>query len=434
MLHRDGTMHPSLPLNRFRWYGWALKASLPYSLLVAVILTAAPASVGPEWSQWGGPNRDFTVDGKGLVASWPDTGPKKLWSRPLGEGYSSIAVSGGMLFTLYRRDNQEVVIALDAASGKTRWEFVYAAAFLSGMDMQNGPGPSSTPLVLNGRVYTVGVTGKFHCLDQKTGKLIWAHDLIKEFNGTVLQRGYSASPIAHRQSVIVPVGGKGHAVISFEQQSGRVLWAKQDFDNSNSSPMFIQLGDQKQLLLFLAREIVGLNPDTGDLLWTHPHVTQWNLNITMPVWNGNVLFCSSGYDGGSRGLELTQSGAKTVVKELWANPRLRINFTNTIRIGEHIYGSSGDFGPAFLSAVNIKTGKLAWQNRSYPKLNLISAGGKVVLLDEDGNLMLASISPESVQIISKAKVLENNSWTPPSLVGSTLYLRDRKTIMAMDLS
>jgi outer membrane protein assembly factor BamB len=181
-----------------------------------------PGSTG--WTQWGGPNRNFTSDSKGLASSWPAAGPRKLWTYSIGDGYSGIAVDGGALYTMYRRPaklwqlgrvDQEVVVALDANSGKTLWEFGYDAPHLRNMDMQPGPGPDSMPMVIGDRLYSVGVTGKLHCLDKRTGKLLWSHDLYEEFHGTVLTYGYSCQPLAYGNTLILMVGGRGHALMAF---------------------------------------------------------------------------------------------------------------------------------------------------------------------------------------------------------------------------
>src|SRR5580698_158313 len=173
----------------------------------------------PDWPQFGGPNRNFVVDSKGLAAQWPAEGPKKLWMRPLGEGYSEISVDQGTLYTMYRKGEQEVAVAMDAATGKTRWEYAYNASFGS-MAMENGPGPHTTPLILGNRVYTVGILAVLNCFDKTTGKLVWSKDLYKDFPGSSrMDRGYSSSPMAYKNSIILTIGGAGHAVIA--PRSGR---------------------------------------------------------------------------------------------------------------------------------------------------------------------------------------------------------------------
>jgi outer membrane protein assembly factor BamB len=230
------------------------------------------------------------------------------------------------------------------------------------------------------------------------------------------------------------LGGKGTALIAFNQKDGSVAWKKQDFINSPSSPILINLDGQDQLVAFLAAEVAGFNPDNGELLWSHPHVTRWNLNVSMPVWGeDNLLFCSSAYDVGSRVLQLSRTGNKTEVRELWASKRVRVHKDNAIRLGDYLYASSGDFGPAFFTALEIRTGKVAWQDRGFAKASFVYADGKFVILDEDGNLGLAAPSPTGLKVLAKVELLKQNAWTVPTLVGTRLFVRDRKTIMGLEL-
>jgi outer membrane protein assembly factor BamB len=405
------------------------------SVLVSALgLGAVDGARDAGWPQWGGPHRDFKTDGTGLAAAWPAEGPRRVWSRKLGDGYSAIVELGGRLFTMYRNDNREVVVALDGATGATLWEHAYEAPFSKDYVLEQGPGPRATPLVSGDRVFSAGATGKLRCLDATGGKLLWSHDLMEEFHGTVRPRGYACSPIAYRDTVIVMVGGKGNSVIAFDRKDGSVVWKSQDFSNSPSSPLLIQVGGQEQLVAFLWGEIVGLDPGNGALLWSHPHKTESGLNISMPVWgDDNLLFCSSAYDGGSSMLRLARSGGRTTVEEVWSHRRMRMHFGNVIRMGDRLYGSSGDFGPAPFIALDAKTGDVLWRDRQLGRSVFLTAGSRFIILDEDGNLALATPGAEGLTVHSKVQMLESISWTVPTLVGTRLYLRDRKNVMAVDL-
>ena len=403
-------------------------------LTLLVFVNASAFAQSPGWPQWGGPQRNFMVEGKGLAANWPVDGPKRLWSRELGEGHSSIIADGGRLYTMYSKGNQEFVIALDASSGKTIWEKSNEAP-TAGLALENGNGPHSTPALAGDLLFTVGLIGKLQAFDKKSGSVMWSHDLYKEYGGTKMGRGYSCSPLSWKTTVIVTVGGAGQALMAFDQKTGTVVWKKQDFSLSPSTPTIINVDGQDQLVIVLADHIVGMNPNNGDLLWSHPHNCDWGLNISLPVWGaGNILVVSSAYSGGSRALQLNQSDGKTTVKELWASRRMRVHHGTMIRLGDLVFGSSGDFGPAPMTAVDVRTGNTVWQDRSFPKANLVYADGKVILLDEDGVLALVTLSPQGMKIISKTNLLTHLSWTPPTLAGTKLYVRDRKMIVALDLS
>jgi outer membrane protein assembly factor BamB len=389
-------------------------------LFAGLLACAIAAGASLDWRQFAGPHRNFTSEAKGLANSWPASGPKKLWSRDL--------------YTMYRRGSDEVTLAAATGTGKTLWEHTENASFPGGMAIENGPGPHATPLVTADAVYAVGILAHLVCLDKKTGKVVWSHDLWREFNGTPMDRGYSVSPIAWKNTVIMKVGGAGHALMAFNQKDGKAVWQKQDFANSPSSPVIIRVDGQDQLAAVMGDEVVGINPDSGDLLWKYPHTTSWHLNIALPLWtDDNTLFVSSAYNGGCVALELHVANGKTQVKEVWANNRMRVHIGNLLRIGDVLYGSSGDFGPAPLTALDAKTGKVLWQDRAFPKATFLYADGKLIAVDEDGNLSLATVSPAGLKLLSRVTLLRSNAWTAPALAGTVLYVRDRHSLMALDL-
>ena len=405
----------------------------------APLARQAPAS----WPQWGGPNRNFMSDARGLASKWPASGPKKLWSRALGEGHSSIAADAGRLYTMYRplgmlaavrRSQEEVVAALDAATGATIWEHRYPSS-TSGIDFSEGAGPHATPLITADRVFAAGSRKELFALDRANGQMVWSHDLIKEFGAPGPDRGYSCSPLLYNGTIVVSVGGPGQTLAAFNEKTGALVWKAGDFKTSPSSPIVIDLDGQKQLLYFGGDEIVGVDPSNGRTLWTYPHKTNWGLNISTPIWSAadHLLFVSSAYGTGSRAIELHQASGKTTPTEKWFNGRMRIHIGTAIRVGNYVYGSSGDFGPAFITAIDLGSGKIAWQDRSFSRAQLLYADGKLVILDEDGNLGLATVTPEGLQVLAKAPVLDNLAWTPPTLVGTRLFARDRKNIAAFEL-
>lgn len=403
----------------------------------------ALAAAAADWTQWGGPNRNFTSDATGLAPAWPSGGPKKLWSRTLGEGHSSILVEGGRLYTMYRpagitsyvrRSQEEVVAALDAATGKTIWEFRYPAP-TDGVDFSQGAGPHSTPLIVGGRLFATSTRRELFALDKSTGRRLWSHDFIKEYGAPSPGRGYTCSPLAYEGNLIVTLGGDNQAVAAFNQQTGALVWKAGNSEPSPASPIFIDVDGQKQLVVFGGDRLLGMNPVNGQTLWSRTHKTDWGLNISTPLWSAadHLLFVSSAYSSGSRVLEIRQSGGTSTVTEKWYSNRMRVHIGTVIRLGDYVYGSSGDFGPSFMTAVNIKDGKVAWQDRSFARAQLLYADGKAIVLDEDGTLGLATLSPQGLKVLARAHVLENISWTPPTLSGTTVYVRDRKNIAAFNL-
>jgi len=399
------------------------------SLLYILLLFA-------DWTQFAGPTRDFRVDSKGLASTWPAAGPKKLWSRPLGEGYAGIATSGATLYTMYRRGGQEVVLAADTATGATRWEHAYDAPTDPSQNLAYGPGPHSTPAIAGDRIFTIGITLHLHALDSKTGKVVWVKNLRKDFPGsTEMDRGYSSSPLVYKDLLILQLGGSNQSVIALRQKDGSLAWRGGSFTNSPSSPSVFNIAGQDQVITPMSDRIVGLDAASGAVLWSHSHQTDYGLNIALPVAGPDgIIVISSAYSGGARALQLTRDSAgKTGVKELWAHKQLRVHHSSMIRIGDVVYGSSGDFGPAPMTAVDVKTGRVLWRDRAFSKSNFVLADGKLVLLDEDGALALATVSPEGMKVLAKTPVLTHTAWTTPTVAGTVAYVRDRKTMAAVDL-
>ncbi|MGI9106490.1 MAG: PQQ-binding-like beta-propeller repeat protein [Pyrinomonadaceae bacterium] len=360
-----------------------------------------------------------------------------MWVRPLGAGHSSIVSEGVRLYTMYRKGERESVICLDASSGRTLWEHTYAAPLFPKMDQSYGSGPHSTPLVSGEFVYSVGTTGKLFCLDKTTGQKIWGHDLWSDFGGTIINVGYSSSPLVYRNKIIVQVGGAGQSLIAFNRTDGSIAWKAHHFRNSSSSPIIIDVDGQRQLVAFMHGEVAGVEPESGKLLWTHPIAAGWNFhfNISTPVWGeNNLLFVSAAYGVGGRVLQLSRGdGGATVVRELWQSERTRVHKENAIRVGDVIYASTGHLGPAFFTAIDVKTGKVLWQDRSFSHASFLHADDKFIILDEDGTLGLASPSVAGLTVHSRVELLGGTAWTVPALVGSTLYVRDRTSIMALQL-
>jgi outer membrane protein assembly factor BamB len=406
------------------------------SFVVLALLALATVTLGepsPEsWTQWGGPNQDFRAPSAGLADSWPEEGPKKLWSRDLGEGYSAILVEDGRLYTMYRDEDKEVVIALDAGDGETIWEHRYDHAPAEGHITQYGKGPRSTPLIDGDRIYTIGVAGKMHCLNKKDGKVLWSHELWgDEFGGSFLNHGYSSSPVAYKDTVLALVGGEGHGIVAFNKKDGSVAWQALDYTNSYSTPRIYDVGGQDQLIVFMAEALIGVDPSNGELAWEYPHQNQWGQNINMPVMVDGHLFMSS-LEAGAKGLKLTRNGAKTEVEDVWTSRKIQFYHVTSVREGDYVYGSTGG-QVHFMSAVNVKTGEIAWRKRGFAKANVVYADGRLIILDEDGKLALTTATPEDLTVHSEVSLLDKVAWTVPTIVGKTMFVRDKTNILALDL-
>ena len=423
-------------------------------LVLAAVLASAPSFADPDpirsdptqpaaessWTQWGGPNRDFVISGApSLAPSWPEGGPQVLWLRPLGGGYSQILADDGVLYVNFRRGDDDVAAALDADTGETRWEHTHGSTPFPDQRIEFGVGPNATPLLAGGRraggaptkrLVTVGFTGRVHALDAATGELAWSHDLVEDFGGKQQRFGTSAAPVAYRDMAVVLAGGDPHGALGFDLETGEVVWRAPALDISYASPLIIELGGEDQLVFMTSKEIVGVSLADAQVKWRHPHKNQYGNNCAGPWWGEDgLMFVSSQADGGSRTLKLAAENGRVSVEEIARDPSVKIFHNSAVRLDDHLYGASG----SFLVAHHLKTGKESWKERGFPKANVVVADGKALLLDENGTLSLATLTPEKLTVHSQAKLLSRPAWTPPTLVGSRLYLRDKEKMVALEL-
>ena len=406
-------------------------------VIIGCIFCGADQLGAQDWLQWGGPNGDFTVKATGLSNQWPSDGPKILWKRALGEGYSTILHKNGKLFTMYSEGGNEIVISLDAKTGKTIWEHSYPRKFWDDMILSFGEGPNASPLIFNDRIITIGIAGEMRCLDLNSGKLLWKHNLPSEYGRLkrMEEYGYSASPIRYKNMLIVHVGGDKHSLIAIKPEDGSIIWKGGPGSVSYAQASVIKLAGQDQFIYFSAEGVNGLDPLTGKLLWHH----------TIPIHNGNHktpivqcdedhIFVSSSFEnGGGRLLKISGNSEKMKATKLWFETDLRGSCWTLFRIGDHIYGSAGMYSYSKFTAFEWRTGKILWQERGYTMAQCLYADNKAIFLDQKGFLSMAKVSPEKFEILGNVKMTEQVSWTLPTLTGTKLYLRDRKTILALEL-
>jgi outer membrane protein assembly factor BamB len=426
---------------------------------LGIIGFAGTPEARAQWPQWGGANRDFIVETKGLANSWPEDGPPRIWHRELGDGYSSIVVDSGVLYTMYRIGTDEFTVALQAETGKTIWEHRNPSPNRRNADNDRvSPGPNSTPLVVGTRLYTVGTDSVIHCFEKQRGKVLWTLDLIRELGGRVFPWGYASSPMAYKNLLITPVGRErgpkegigadrdgpdggpsegrksagGPTLVALDLKSGKVVWQSQDYAIRHSSPLLISFQGEDQIVMLLSKGIMAVRPDNGERLWHHKFTDGYYRDMT-PLWiDGDRLIVGDGEY--TCAIQLTRKNGRTVTEEVWSNPKLRFPQNNPIHVGAYIYGSSGSvYKRATMVCAEAATGKRAWAKRGFALATCVYGDGKLIILDENGQLGLATVGPDGMLVHSTCRVTERESWTVPTLVGTTLYVRDRKHIMALDL-
>jgi len=396
--------------------------------LLAVGLTPGAADAGDSWPQWGGANRDFTVEARALSRNWGENGPPELWSRPLGGGFAGIVSDGKSLYSAYRAGDDEIVVALDPGTGKTRWEYRYAAPIPEAhyLSTQYGKGPNATPLVIDGKVVTLGFMGHVVCVDAKKGKVLWSHDLGADFEAKIPYFGHATSPVALGDNVLIVAGG----IHAFDLATGKAVWSNTEFQGSYGSPIIVDVGDNQQIVTPVEAHLAGYEPETGKKLWSIEHKNQWGTILTTPVVDdsGRVFISAA-----QVGAMLVDPSADETQLRVWATDSTKINHSNAVRVGDVVYASVGE-SASFITATSLTDGKQAWKTRGFATANLIRVGEEFLLLDFDGELALVELDGSGMNVITRATINKAPTWTPPTLIGSTLFFRDETRIAALDLS
>jgi outer membrane protein assembly factor BamB len=402
---------------------------LALSLLAALCLSCDTPVNG---SQHDGAAPSFEADGLSLAARWPSGGPRQLWARELGSGYSGIVAWEDRLYTMYRSGRSEVVICLEAPTGETVWEYRYDSTPAEGQDSDYGEGPNAAPLRADGRLYTIGFAGVMNCLDSATGEVLWSHDLWSELGGNVVELGYSSSPVEYQGTIIALVGGRGRGAVAFDKKDGHIVWKNLNFETSYATPAIMRIHGEDQLVAFMATEIVGADPGTGELLWRYAIRNQYPQNICAPVQVDDELVFISTWEAGSRGLRVMKDDPFRV-EELWSTSRVQCFYGTFTMIGHTIYGTSGAASGPRMSAINARTGEIAWRVRGFNLSHVIAVGDRLILLDDEGKLTLATPGPDGLTVHSDARILSSPALTPPTRHGTVLYARDQLEIVALEL-
>jgi outer membrane protein assembly factor BamB len=400
-------------------------------LCTFVILGAIDFSRAADWPQFLGPNRNGISGEATLLKSWSKEGPKVLWEKQVGEGYSGPVVVGGTLIVFHRKGDQEVVEALNAETGKEQWTFAYDTAYQD--DLGKGDGPRSTPLVADGLVYTLGAEGKVHCLELKTGKKLWERDFAKDHPFRKGFFGVATSPIVEGNNLVINVGSKTAGIVALDKKTGKETWKATNHEASYSSPVAATIQGKRQLL-FLTREgFVSLDPETGKVI----HEKRWrsrmaaSVNAATPVVIDNQVFLSACYGTGAVLLNIAKDG----LEEVWkGDETLSNHYDTSVYHDGHLYGLDGrQEQGAQLRCVELKTGKVAWTETGFGCASLILADGRYFALAENGDLVLFEASPKAYRELARAAVLTGPCRSPLALANGRLYARDNKKLVCWDV-
>ena len=406
-------------------------------LIIAVLLGTLPVSAqrgtpaADDWPQYFGAGRDGVYRGSPIADAWPSGGPRVLWKKPVGEGFSGPVVSAGKLILHHRVAAEEVVEAMDIKTGATQWRYSYATNYRD--DFGFDEGPRAVPVVANGVVYTFGAQGQLHAVGLADGKKRWSEDTTTRYRVAKGFFGAAGSPLVEDGRVIANVGGKGAGIVAFDAASGKVLWTATDDEASYSSGVGATFGG-KRLAVFLTRSnLLGLEPATGAIVFRRPWRARnaSSVNAASPVVVGDQIFVSAEYGPGAGVLRVEGSN----LVDVWTGlDNLTNHYATAVHLNGILYGYHGrqEFGPA-LRAVELRTGKVRWSQEQFRAGSILLAGTRLLIMREGGELVLAEASPDAFNPLARAQVLPAVIRPFPALSDGILYVRNENTLVALDL-
>jgi len=376
--------------------------------LLVVSTAAGPFAL--DWPRWRGP------EGTGISAEtgWDPqavaSGADVVWKAQVGSGYSAVSVAGGRLYTMGNNGREDTVYCLDAGSGKTVWTYSYPCG------TGGYPGPRATPTVDGDRLYTLSREGHLHCLDARNGKLVWQRHLVRDFRAQPPTWGFASSAVVSGDLVVVNACMSG---VALDKTTGREVWVSRAGRGSYAAAVIYDDAGTRYAAIFGARALYGVELETGRVSWSFDWYTDNDVHAADPIVVGNRIFISSGYDTGCALLEL--GGRKP--KLLWQSRIMRNHFSSSLYLDGYVYGSDGQAGGGYLRCIDFDTGREMWSFRS-GMVSLISAAGKLIVLQERGELFVLEATPRGIEEHSRARVLSNIVWTPPVLANGLLYCRN----------
>ena len=407
--------------------------------LLCLALLCSPPLPAADWPGYRGARQDGISDEK-LNLDWAAHPPKVLWKIPLNTGFSSFAVGEGKALTQAVRDiggePREVCLALDAATGNELW----AANLAAGKGYSGGgegDGPRSTPTIRNGRVFVLTPDLVLHALDAQTGNPLWTHDLVRENAARNIQWNSAASPVADGGMVYVMGGGANQALLALDEKTGAVVWKTGTEAITHATPVLADILGQRQIIFFCQSGLVALSPGDGRLLWKFPYKYSVS-TAASPVVCGDGVFCSAGYNVGGGACRITKADSGFAAEPLWQTPgntEVANHWSTPVCKDGYLYGMfsfKNAKGP--LKCVEFATGKVLWSQPGFGQGNVVMAGGKLLALAENGDLVVVETDPQAYKELARIKAVEGKCWSTPAVSNGRIYVRSTREGVCLDAS
>ena len=385
----------------------------------------APAAAAQDWTQWRGPNRDGVAAAFDVPSSWPDA-LRKQWTVEVGSGYATPLLVGDRLYLFVRQGDDEVMLALDPATGEEIWRSGYPAPFeMNPATNPHGPGPKSTPAYADGRLFTLGMTGAVSAFDTDGGALLW------QVPGTPVEPLYhtAMSPVVDGDVVIFHVGGHDDgALTAFDTATGDVRWSWSGDGPAYGSPHVMDIEGVRQVVTYTQANVVGVDVRTGALLWRRPFTTEYDTTSQTPVRYGDLLL-QTGRGGGITAYRVLREGDAWTTEDVWQTSEVALHMTNGVVTDGVLFGLSYlNSGQYF--GLDLETGEVLWTGspRQAENASILRSGGTVLSLQDDAELLVVSASRTGLDVVASYEVADSVTWTQPTLVGNRLYVKDISTL------
>lgn len=381
---------------------------MKYLPLLAALSLTLP-SLADDWPNYRGPNHDGISKETGWSAKWPSE-PKQLWKAKVGTGFASFAVAGGKAYTVGNASDTDMLYCFDAVTGKEIWKQSNPAK-LDPKYYEGGP--SATPTVDDGRVYTFSKRGIAYCYDAATGSPVWTKDLATELKAAMPTWGFAGSVLIDGDLAVYNVGSAGAAL---DRKSGKVVWHSGTEAAGYSTAVPFDADGKRAVALAIKKDVVAVTVADGKELWSFPWETEYDVNAADPILLGKKVFISSGYNHGGGVFDVSTKPAK----KLWENKNMRNHINNSVLWKGYLYGVD----EKQLTCMSFDTGAVKWTEKSVGKGSLMLADGKLIVLSDKGELMVAEASPNAFKPSARAQVLGGKCWSTPVLANGKIYCRN----------
>jgi outer membrane protein assembly factor BamB/enterochelin esterase-like enzyme len=395
--------------------------------LIALLLPIAPPLPAHDWPQFRGSNTDGISSADG---TWEQgAGLAIAWKIPLGSGYSGVSVYGDHVVTMFSDGESDVMVDLDAGNGSERWRFEMGPTY-AGRDGSHD-GPISTPLISGGRVFGLGPLGRLFALDLETGEILWSVDLVEEQSAKPPRYGFASSPFLQDGAVVVEMGAPDAAVGGFDSGTGKLLWSGGTDTINYQSPIPLALDGVEQILAAGDKEVFGIDPESGAVLWEYAHEGTGSTGMMslVPVVAGDSRIFLAHKADGSMMLDLKVRDGVVVPTAAWENRNIRNSFNVPIYHDGHLYA----FSSRFLTCVDAANGESVWRSRAPGDGFLILVDEHLVILTKEGTVHVAPATPSGYQERTSIRVFDDLAWSPPSFAGGSIYVRSHGELARVDL-